>query len=332
MHQRLSKYWNYFIDIMKQKKARRAFYILVIVLSLLFITYATYSNWNELKNQKFSINYFYLLLSVFLFPVGMLPTVVAWHNLLKALGVRLSFRNNLRIYAISSLPRHIPGVVWYVSSRTMLYQEQGVIAAISLAATGMELVLMAITGFIVSGFLLLIGATALEKYTFLQYLIPAAIVVAIGLLFSTPVINKLSQRLVSRGNLEQTPMIRRKYLGASLLWLFIAWSGGGLLLFLLVRGLTPMSWSAFPIMIGVWGFASAIGLTIGIGVSGMGLREITLGALLSLVIPPWIAVFAAIAYRLAFLIGEFIWVGIIVWITKSAPGENQERKNDRAGV
>lgn len=95
--------------------------------------------------------------------------------------------------------------------------------------------------------------------------------------------------------------------------------GGGLLLFLLVRGFIPVEWSTYPVMVGIWGMASAVGLTIGIGVSGMGLREVTLGALLSLVIPPLTAVVVAITFRLVLLVGEFMWVLLFAWITKSVP-------------
>jgi hypothetical protein len=320
--------WKQISELMQWAPARRIFYILVVVISLVFIAYAVYANWNELKGHKWEINYLYIFLPIVLYPLGMMPTVAAWHKLLEALGIQLPFSQNLRIYALSLLPRHIPGLVWYVSSRTLLYKEKGVAAGLVLTATAVEVFLQAVTGFLVSTLLLLLGTTTLEHYGALQFIIPIALLLAVGLVFSPPLFNRLSASIVKRMNIDQAPTLRRGSLIASLIWLLAAWSGGGLLLFLLVRGFSPVVWFYFPVMIGVWGMASSIGLTIGIGISGMGLREITLGALLSLVISPITAVVVAVAFRLVLTISEFIWVFIFAWLIKSVPRKHEERMED----
>ena len=328
MRERILTFRQGFSRLMRNKPAQRVFYIIVIFVSLGFIAYATYVNWNELKAHKWELDYKYIALSVILFPVGMLPAVAAWHKLLDALGVKLSYWRNLRIYAISSLPRHIPGLVWYASSRAMLYKENGVAAGLILAATAAEIFLHAVTGFIMSILLLVRSAAALERYSALRFIIPVALIIILGLIFSPPVFNRVLPGLLKRCHLEQVPAIQRNSLIACLLWLVPAWSGGGFLLFLLVRGMYPIQWSYLPVMIGIWSLASAIGLTVGIGVSGMGLREVSLGALLSLVVPPITAVVAAIAFRLVLTVGEFIWVMLFVWIIKSVPQYDEGRKED----
>jgi uncharacterized membrane protein YbhN (UPF0104 family) len=319
MRQSFANAWKRLSQLMRQKSVWRAFYFMVIAVSLAFIAYAIYKNWNELKAQQWTINYYYIVLAVALFPIGMLPTVAAWHKLLEALGEKKKFSKNLYIYAISSLPRHIPGLVWYVSSRTLMYQEEGVAAGTVLAATALEVALLAITGFVSSMLLLLSGSDVLAQFSSLNYVIPVALVLGLGLVLSMPVINKLLPRLFKRWKIEQVPNIHRGSLIISMLWMFVAWFGGGMLLFLLVRGFTPLSWHDYPVMVGAWGMASGIGLTIGIGISGMGLREITLGALLSLVVSPLTAVVVAVGFRLVLTIGEFIWVFLFALLTKSVP-------------
>lgn len=328
MHVWIKKAWKQISELMAQGPARRTFNILVIVISLGFISYAVYANWNALKAHKWEINYLYIVLSIVLYPLGMMPTVTAWHKLLEALGVQMPFSQNLRIYSLSLLPRHIPGLVWYVSSRTLMYKEKGVSAGFVLTATAVEIFLHAVTGFLVSTLLLLLGTATLELYSALRFIIPMALLLVVGLVFSPFVLNRLVALIVKRWKVDQAPTIQRGSLIACLLWLLAAWSGGGLLLFLLVRGFSPVAWSYFPVMIGIWGMASSIGLTIGIGISGMGLREITLGALLSLVIPPITAVVVAVAFRLVLTIGEFIWVFIFVWLTKTVPRKHGERTED----
>lgn len=319
MRQWLISIWKWFATTLSQKKVWRIFYVLIILVSLGFIAYAIYKNWNELQRQRWEINYTYLLLSIVLYPLGMLPTVAAWHKLLEALGVRLTFVKNLRIYALSSLPRHIPGLLWYVSSRTVLYQEEGIAAGLILAATAIEVVLLALTGFLSSTLFLLHGGEIFQEYVSLKFVIPIALLIVLIMVFSTPLINKISRYLVNRWRLEQSINIQRKSLIACLAWMFIAWIGGGLLLFLLVRSVTPLGWEFYPIMVGAWGMASGIGLTIGIAISGMGLREVTLGALLSLVVHPLTAVVATVAFRLVLTVGEFLWVFLFVWLIKAVP-------------
>lgn len=319
MHKWLINTWNWLLHKMRRKEVWRAFYTFIIVISLGFIAYAVYINWNELRAQEWDINYQYFFLSILLFPLGMLPTVAAWHKLLYTLGINKPFSKNLRIYALSSLPRHIPGLVWYVSSRTMLYQEEGVSTGLVLLASAMEVVLLAITGFFSSTLLLFHGSAVLEHFVALQFVIPAALLLGAGLIFTTPIFNKISPRLLKRWNIEQSLSIRRGSLIACLAWMFLAWLGGGFLLYLLVRGFMPLSLTYYPIMVGTWGMASGIGLTIGIGISGMGLREVTLGALLSLMIPPLTAIVVAVTFRLALTVGELIWVFLFAWITKSVP-------------
>jgi uncharacterized membrane protein YbhN (UPF0104 family) len=328
MHHKLLCGWNWISERMKQKPIRRGFYILVIIISLGFIVYSAYTNWSELKAQKWELDYKYILMSILLFPIGFLPVVAGWHRLVDGLGVKLPFLRNLRVYAISSLPRHIPGLVWYVSSRSLLYQEEGLAAGMVIAATAAEVFLHASTGFLMSILVFLRNTGILEQYQGLRWIVPTALLFLVAVIASSSLVKGFSNWLVKRWKYDQLPAIRRGSLVACLIWLFIAWCGGGFLLFLLVRGLVPLSWSNLPYIIGSWALASAIGLTIGIGVSGMGLREVTLATLLSLVIPPVTAIVAAIAFRLVFLVGEFIWVLVFVWATKSVPQQIKGRMDE----
>lgn len=318
-HVSLRNIWHFIQERMKQKVVRQVFYLLIVLLSLAFIGYTIYKNWNELAAQKWDIRWWNVLLATVLYPLGMLPTVAGWHKLLEALGVRKPFRLNLRLYALSSLPKHIPGLVWYVTSRTLLYQEQGVSIGIILAAIAAETALLALTGFILSVLVVVRSSAVFSQFAGLQVILPLAVILVLGVVLSTPMVNRISQALTRRGKLEQPLHLKQKELLLSVFWMLLAWCGGGVLLFILVQALTPLSWSYLPMMIGIWGVAGGVSLTIGIGISGMGLREVTLGALLSLVISPLGAIVVAVAFRLVLTVGEFLWVALIAWLIKTPP-------------
>ena len=308
--------WQSLKNILQQKVVQQILSVFIILFSGAFIAYAVISNWNEIRTQHWEIDFRYILLATFLYPAGMLPTAAAWHKLVQALGIRESFRTNLRIYSLSSLPRHIPGFVWFVTSRTLLYQERGIPTAVTIAATVAETGLLALTGFIIAISLLIFGLDSLSGFPAIRIVSPLAVFFLILLVASTPKLNKLLHTFLSRKNIEKIPQLDQRDLVWSLAWMFVAWSGGGLLLFILGRAIVPVQWSLLPALIGMWGAAGAVSLSIGIGIQGLGIREVTLGALLSTVFPPLVAIILAVAFRLVLTIGEFLWVAILVWATR----------------
>jgi hypothetical protein len=313
---RLAQLWRLIQRAMQQKLVRQLLYILIVLLSLAFIGYAIIVNWSELKNQEWHVNVTYVILVMVLYPLGMFPTVAAWHWLLRALGTRKPFWLNLRLYALSSLPRHIPGLVWYVTSRTLLYQEQGVGAGVVLVATAAETALLALSGFVSATLYFALQTDILSQFTALRIMVPIAAVVLASLLVLAPGGTRMLERFLRRWQKDgESVQFQRSALWACLGWMFLAWGGGGGLLWILVRAIAPIDWSLLPVMVGIWGAAGAVSLTIGIGIQGMGLREITLGAMLSTIISPLAALVVAVAFRLALMIGEFLWVFLIAGLT-----------------
>jgi hypothetical protein len=310
---KIREFWEFITRYLRRKWVRQVFYVSILLLSLAFIAYAIAANWTELRSQEWHIKWIYLILAVVLYPVGMLPTVAAWHWLLVAMGVHESFKVNLRIYALSSLPRHIPGLVWYVTSRTLLYQEAGVNPGIVLGATASETVLLALSGFIMATLYIGMGTGIFEHLATLRLVILLAVLaLAVILIFAPGGTKRLGELLRRLQKGEQVAVeINQKALWLCLGWMFAAWAGGGILLWLLTRAITPISLELLPVMMGIWGAAGAVSLTIGVGIQGMGLREVTLGAMLSAVISPLIAVVVAVAFRLALTVGEFLWVSLI---------------------
>lgn len=292
-------------------------YVGIMLASGVFILYAIYTNWNNLISQQWEFNYPYILLAILVYPIGMLPTVTAWHTLLHALGEHLPFRTNLRLYSLSTLSRHVPGFVMFVTSRSLLYQERNVPAAITIAATGAETILLAITGGITSILLLLLGGGAVQRFESFRYAAIFGVLILLAFVTWTPTLNRLLSKVLTNQKIERIPQLEQKRVVASLVWMFIAWTGGGLVLFTLTQAIQPVPWTMFPMFVGMWGAAGAVSLTIGIAVMGLGLREITLGALLTLVIPPISAIVIAIAFRLIMTIGELLWVMLFAWLTRN---------------
>ena len=318
--------WAALKSRLQQNTARRIIYIFLILAGGAFIAYTLYANWNEFKSQAWSFNYRYILLAILIYPAGMLPTVAGWHNLLQSMGAKRPFRTNLRLYSLSSLPRHIPGFVLFVTSRGLLYQEQGIPTAITVTATGAEIILLALTGFIISLSLLLLGSEATQGLGALRLVAPLAILVLLGLVLWTPGLNRLLNRLLARHGGASLPQLDQKKILHTLAWMFVAWAGGGLILCVLTQAIQPVSWSLLPVFIGMWGAAGAVSLTIAIGIQGLGIRENTLGALLSTILSPLVAIVIAVAFRLALTASEILWVLLFIWLTRDEAGQKKKEQ------
>lgn len=300
-------------------RIRRIVFAIILFVSLIFIVYAISANWSEFQAQEIQFDYRFIILAIIFYPVGMLPTAASWHFTLQTVGVELPFRTNLRIYSLSSLPRHIPGFVWYISSRTLLYKEEDVPTATTLTASGAEVILLALTGFLSALMLLISGNRLNPEFEAIRIAVYIAFPILILLIISVPLVNRLLPYLLQRRGLSQVPKVHQRKLILTLSLMFIAWLGGGFILYLLSRAFYPMEISSIPALVGAWGAAGAVSLTIGIGIQGLGIREITLSALLSLLMPPIIAIILAIAFRLVLTIGEFLWVLLFIWLTKKPP-------------
>jgi uncharacterized membrane protein YbhN (UPF0104 family) len=316
LHQ-LKNLWNLLnTKILKRKSFWKTATIIILLISGLLIARILINNWNQIRSQQWKIDVRFLLLTIILFPVGMFPTAIAWHKLVQAFGIKEDLRTNLRIYAISLLPRHIPGFVWFVTNRSVSYQKGGTPPALSVAASITETAFLSVTGYIIALSLLLFGLDLKGGLSALKVISIIAPLLLIFLVASTPRLNKILNSFLSHRNIQNIPHLDQRNLIWSILWMFLAWIGGGFLLFVLCQAIIPTAFSSLPLLIGMWGAAGAVSLSLGVPIQGMGIRELTLGALLTTIFPPLIAAGLAVVFRLALTIGEFLWVAIFAFLTR----------------
>jgi hypothetical protein len=313
--------WKLFQSILQNSRYRRILFSVLLLGSIIFITLAIRANWNEFRKQDIQVDYRYIIAAILIYPAGMLPTAASWHMLLRTMGITLPFRTNLRIFSLSSLPRHIPGFVWYISSRSILYKEEEIPTSTTLTASGAELILLATTGFLSTLMLIFSEFGVSTEFESLRTVAFITIPIILLLIISIPLVNRLLPYFLKRRGISNIPQINQGRLIITLLLMFIAWFGGGLILFVLAQSIYPLDWSVLPALVGAWGAAGAVSLTIGIGIQGLGIREITLGGLLSLLMPPIFAFILAILFRLVLTVGEFLWVLLFIWLTKKPSGK-----------
>jgi glycosyltransferase 2 family protein len=314
----IKKLYNFLSEQLNNKSKRRIINSLILIISFVFVTYIVITNWTELSQQTFEIKYQFIILAIFLYPLGMFPTVAAWHTLLKSLDINVPFSKNLKIHTYTLLPRHIPGLIWYVSSRTVMYKDINISGKKILFATSLETILLILTGSIISIIWLPFNRKTDEHYIILVLSSFLALVTVILLKIFSHRINEMIISFQRRVGITDPRKIKRKEIIISFLWMFFAWIGGGIILFVLSYGFTPVKWYQLFSIIGMWGATGAISLSVGSLIQGMGLREISLTLLLSTIFPIINAVVIAISFRLVLTISEIIWLISYKWISKAS--------------
>jgi len=272
---------------------------------LIFMGLAIYRNWNDLRQYHWRLDARYAALAVACFPLAYVPTIWCWHRIIRRIGGAAEWQVNTHIFCMSSLGRYVPGAIWYVAGRAYWYRDYGVsVSQVAMATLWENLV------FITSGLFvyLLLGC---------QQLWLAGLILVAAVAFYPALLNAVGRRV-------QLASVHRLDVVALLGALGLAWAAGGLLLWGVANAFSPLNIQTVPFLTGIWGAAGAVSIVAGFLVGGLGIRELTLGALLGQVLPMPAGVAVALAFRLILTVSEGLWVVILGWLTRRKRGTTQK--------
>ena len=231
---------------------------------------------------------------------------IAWHLMIRRLVEIDRWHADLNIFSISMLARRVPLPIWYVGSRLALYKKNNISRSVIVTATALEVVLITLSG-------LLCYILLIPWYTYTQYipwwpLMLVAFITILALIVRPILIVDLINfglRLLKKDRIQVT-VLRIDLLIWGLLYL-ATWLTDGLGLYFMIIALVPIP---IPIAsaIGISTIAALVGILTMVLPSGFGLKELTIGALLSFWMPLSAGIFISIAYRLAQTIIETVWV------------------------
>jgi uncharacterized membrane protein YbhN (UPF0104 family) len=231
---------------------------------------------------------------------------------------------DVEIYAYTYLMRNLPGAMWYLAGRTVMYRERGIGAGVTLAASSMEwLLLLAAAVSVYSS----LSLAALSLWLLGLLIFP----LLLGLILLAPrILRSVPDRYWPPG------VVRRWLTGISAsavppnrdlaLWLslyVIAYVIGGLILFLLTHGVMPESSITVIDAIRIWALTGGIGFLVTMFVpAGLGVRELTLTALLAPYVPDVGALLVALLLRMLFIASDLVWGGLM-WAIARVLGSRQ---------
>jgi len=263
-------------------------------------------NWDQLRSQplEWRVEPAWLLLSAAMVWLMYALLIVAWRTMLRGWGQRLDGWSAARIWTVSSLGKYLPGKIWAVAGMALMSQQAGVAPW---AATGSAVILQALavgTGAAVVG---LTGASALESAhpgaTVALVALVAAAVCGIALLLWPPAVRRVLRLVIPNAQAVTAPPLAAIALGIAAN--IIAWTGYGVALWLLARGLFPRSGLDLLSAIAVFTASYLAGFLALLAPGGLGVREGVFILMLQGPLGIGAATALALASRLLLTITEF---------------------------
>lgn len=231
-------------------------------------------NWQSLRSQSidWQLSTGWIAASVLVVFAAYGVLIEAWRRVVLSMGERLAFGAATRIWFLASLGKYVPGKVWAVAGAAVLAQRAGVDPSVAVAAA---LVLQALA--LASG-AAAVALTAREAFQAvgpgvvpLAGVVIAASLAGIAVLASQPLLDRINRLLPS--SLPRLRAVRPAVLALAFTANFLAWSGYGVALLLLTRGLLPGISLSLPQAIGVFTCSYLVGFIALFAPGGLGPRE-----------------------------------------------------------
>ena len=292
---------------------------LPIVILGFFLKFIT-EQWKQLVAHPFQWNPWLIALAFCGFMLQELSYGLIWQAVLARLGARLDLKTSLRIYLASEFVRYIPGNVWHVLARILWVGKYGVSRPIAFASMTVELITKLAAGAIIFGVSLLFWgllgsvSTLLVGKT-LVIALSIAILIALFVILHPRILGALLNmglRLLKKEPITLT-LRYSDILLVTVAWC-VSWIVAGTAFYILTLALWPtLPFAALPICIGIYAIAWDIGFVSFITPSGLGFREVTIGALFALslsMLPLTLGSIIAVLSRVVSTFAELVCVSI----------------------
>lgn len=303
--------------------------LILVIPSLLFLGYRVYASWDELQSSQWRLIPWYLVSAALALLISFFLNASIWHLVVRSRGARSGFRKNMEIFCMASIARRLPGAIWQIAGRLLLYQQEGIPGQVILQGSVWEIIIqilsaLAVFGVFVPWYNVAIPSIANYVWILLLILLPVAIKPSLLDRVFQPLFKRMDSQFAFGGQVESRDV---------LVWFsvyFVSWISGGLILYFILQTFyAGVNLVLLPALCGFVALSGVVGICVSAIPGGLGLREVSLSVLLAHYLPDPVAVSAAVAFRLWILVGEVAYALLILLMTRSAfpthtirPGEH----------
>lgn len=294
-------------------RVRMPLQVLWVLLILMFMGLALYSNRHILTDYEWNINITFLIYSILFALLRRFWSGIHWAYLISVLSKTPFFSNvfhNLRIYFITNLAAYLPGSVWYIPWRVQMNKKRGIGIVNTSVASVIETTLLVISDGLVGLPVLFLWASSNQTID-VRFLIG---VIGLGLVAIHPWSIRLAFKLLCYilGRQLEAPDLKFKQMLVLVGFMLARAFTAGASLFFLIKSFYPdISLDLYPFVTSAFALAWVIGFLTPIAPSGLGVREGLLTWLFSFYIPLPVATIVALSSRFVFIVEDVGWILII---------------------
>lgn len=232
------------------------------ILILAAVAAAVLIFWREggqLLAQEIHLKPGWVALSFVVESVGFFIAVPVWRRILNHFGVRVRFREDVRIYSYSAVALVLPGGIWPIVSRASFYQRQNAGAAAITIASLVEVLVIGVAGACLYA---LVTIFRPDVRLWERPETGFAIIIASLALMHPKVFGKLVKWGLARTRQSASVQVIEFSLRELALWIglqIVVLAIGGLAVFFLLLSLTDTTLETALPVIGAWAAATAAG-------------------------------------------------------------------------
>jgi uncharacterized membrane protein YbhN (UPF0104 family) len=273
----------------------------LILISLALLAYFIYRNWDALTAYPWQFSHAHFVLTLLLHGCAFIVAIGTWHSIISRLAGASDLRLNAKIYCYSAVARRLPGMLWDVATRVVMYDQVGISKAAAGVASLLEFVLITLAGIVLY--------IALTPFTLSYAQLGIWVLfgtLGLGLVLTHPY---LVTRIMRKLRKDSAPLPLRYR--DNIRWLVvytISWAIGGLILWATVGAIYDLSLDFALQVVADWSLAGVVTSIITFVPAGLGLREVTLTLLLSRYMPEHIAVSSAVLMRILMTSYSILWL------------------------
>ena len=291
-----------------------------------FLGKMVWDNWSQVKDAPFTLQPLPFILSTITFVFSYFIQIWAWYLITLKLKIALSPSETLKTWFYSQLGKYLPGKVWLLLGRFYFYESKGK----SKKSISVALYFEMVTIIMAAGVIFLAGLISFKEarsfYTVNQlwwWILPFILAFCA---IHPRVLEKILNWVLFKFKKES---ISLSISYSDILWILficiVSWVVGGVGFYLFVDSVYPVAPQYILFLTGALAISSTLGLIAIFAPSGLGVREGVLVYLLSLMMPPPIAVIISILTRIWMTLIEIGLIGMVYLL-----GQVQQREKRKA--
>jgi len=281
------------------------------ILTILFIGWRFYKDWQIVEDVIQQAQYGFLVLSFVPCQVSLALFTGGWHLLMGKLANAKNIWQNSQFYCLANFAKNLPTPIWYIGGRAHFYGKAGYPRSAAIAGSFIELALHSLTGFQLLAWLELLS----PDFGTSDLLYVLAFVPFIWLFWKPDTLSSVLRWWQRRkGGPTPTAYLSRRDLAQLAAIYLLTWINSIPFFYFIVRGWFVMESLPWLSLWKMWLISSLVGYAAAVLLGGFGfLREVSLSVLLSSMMPLSVAIVIAASSRLILIVSETSWGVLCIW-------------------